>query len=444
MDELAEDRKLSADARVKLALYMHPAMRKFSAAITWECRFVLDEFWLTHLAALHKLVVLNLYLACTDEILKVVSENCPLLEDINIVSKVENCRNNTAGNFNALRLKLFVSDVGLGYLLKCQKLKRITTNKMLRSHCGGRMMTHDGLRTLVRGLPNLESLRYEDLGSVIASGMSDIDQLALTNLCDNHPCQKNIEEAARLCPRLSHLCLCIPYGEESPMNLNSHRLSEEVVTTLAESSIFPSILEIQHFYYSDAVSNLLQVKGSSLTSLFLHTVNNIGVAELFLIGNVCSNLENLHIKGLGSKFVKDTANKWLASVSLGQPLYKNLKCLYLSGKKWRPSLILDLFMATARGLTSLSVWNSMLSYGVPSTLDDFVQGHEFPQLQSANFCPGCSLSIEALRSFVHKCPKLKHLMLFEHEGLTSQDIQELQKEADSKNLNFKITLQGIS
>ena len=438
IDELCEERRfglywVAVDVRIKLAVYMHPLMKKFSVAQqTGEHKRDLDDFWIQKIPTLTRLVVLSLYHVATDEIIEVVSNNCPLLEDINIVSKVEDARNAENENFNAMKLKFFVSDVGLNHLVKCKRLRIITTNKNIRSNCGGRMMTHEGFRALLKGLPNLEMIRYGDLGSVLATGMDNVGELALTYVSDNHPDANHINVTSRLCPHLKHLSLSLPHQERFS---GPDAMSEDVARSLAHSDIKPSILELQHFTFNTEVANLFAVKGIYLSSLFLCSMNTITSKEVIIIGQHCPNVKNVHIKGLGAEV---PCSNLARSFSQPAPMFQNLKCLYVSGKSWDICYILNLFLRHAAELSGLNVWNASTSLESDKALTKVISSLSFNELKSANFCYGCRLSIETVRKFIYRCPKLTHLTVFEHDALQPSEIEILQKEASARNLDIEL------
>ncbi|KAK3932142.1 Tubulin delta chain [Frankliniella fusca] len=440
VDELCEEQRFHnarMDVRIKLAVYMHPLMRKFSITHqSWEIFEPwdqdLDGFWMLKIPSLTRLVVLSLYHFATDEIIEVVSNNCPLLEDINIVSKVENTRCSTDSDFNAIKLKFFVSDVGLNHLVKCKRLKIVTTNKSIRPNCGGRMMTHDGFRSLLRGLPNLEMVRYGDLGSVIATGMDNVGELALTYVSDNHPDASHIEATSRLCPHLKHLSLSLPHQERFS---GPDAMSEDVARSLANSDIKPSILELQHFTFNVEVANMFAVKGINLSSLFLCSMNTITSKEVIIIGQNCPNVKNVHIKGLGPEPLQSSL---VRAMSQSEPMFQNLKCLYVSGKSWDIEYILKLFLGYATELTGLNVWNASMSLESDKALSKVILQLTFNELKSANFCYGCRLSLETVRTFMYRCPKLTHLTVFEHDNLPTAEIEQLQREALSRNLDMEL------
>nr|CAD7587060.1 unnamed protein product [Timema genevievae] len=225
LDELWDMRRfvtetnLKNDHRILTAVSMHRNMLKFIVNHeSYKFKVCGDNsFWMTQLSRLNNLVVLDLYLACTDEILKVVGKCCPKLEQIDIVSKMEADHTYADGNnlFNALKIKFFVSDNGLLHLSNCKKLKVIYMNKMIRSQSAGRVVSKSGIRQLIKALPNIEFVSYNDMGLVIAQEMDDVGTLSLRRIIDQHPDISHIFAAARLCPKLDNLSLCFPTFENA-------------------------------------------------------------------------------------------------------------------------------------------------------------------------------------------------------------------------------------
>nr|CAD7454710.1 unnamed protein product [Timema tahoe] len=261
LDELWDVRRfvtetnLKNDHRILTAVSMHRNMLKFIVNHeSYKFKVCGDNsFWMTQLSRLNNLVVLDLYLACTDEILKVVGKCCPKLEQIDIVSKMEADHTYADGNnlFNALKIKFFVSDNGLLHLSNCKKLKVIYMNKMIRSQSAGRVVSKSGIRQLIKALPNIEFVSYNDMGLVIAQEMDDVGTLSLRRIIDQHPDISHIFAAARLCPKLDNLSLCFPTFENA---VGSH---VKILNALAESTINSTTLELIMFPIGDSFFSLL-------------------------------------------------------------------------------------------------------------------------------------------------------------------------------------------
>nr|CAD7402349.1 unnamed protein product [Timema poppensis] len=299
LDELWDTRRfvtetnLKNDHRILTAVSMHRNMLKFIVNHeSYKFKVCGDNsFWMTQLSRLNNLVVLDLYLACTDEILEVVGKCCPQLEQIDIVSKMEADHTYADGNnlFNALKIKFFVSDNGLLHLSKCKKLKVIYMNKMIRSQSAGRVVSKSGIRQLIKALPNIEFVSYNDMGLVIAQEMDDVRTLSLRRIIDQHPDISHIFAAARLCPKLDNLSLCFPTFENA---VGSHVM---ILNALAESTINSTTLELIMFPIGDSFFSLLSVKGHLLYCLRLHC-DNISAKLVCVIGQCCLGLKQLHLR----------------------------------------------------------------------------------------------------------------------------------------------------
>jgi hypothetical protein len=422
------------DIRITLALYMHSNMRKFSVS-SWlaDLKFNLDSaFWVDRLTRMRNLVVLNLHLICTDEILEVVGTNCLKLEQIDIVSKLEPVHtiSQTHKNFNALKLKFFISDVGLRYLCNCKLLKKVTMNRILRSHLGGCMMTVSGIRTLVKSLPYLQNITYDDMGLVISEEMEDVQQLPLTHLSDCHPRPTHIEAVAQLCCNLQHLCLWFP----SQTTVCS---ATDVLESLASSTLKVPILELIQFPFCIEMAHLLERKGSFLRSLLIESMDYISVRVVHLIGQTCPNLRNLHLKQLVGHDSQPSSLE-LCELFHTEHMFRNLHCLYLGGWNWNPAEILPLCLRQAKQLETLTVVDMY-----PQKYQDDVMAHiiginPLQELKAVHILTGRILSVTTIRYFIRHCPKLTELSFVQNANVTSTQVKKLCDEVYQKNLDLEI------
>ncbi|KDR12450.1 uncharacterized protein LOC110836245 [Zootermopsis nevadensis] len=422
------------DIRITLALYMHNNMRKFSVS-NWlaDLKYDLDSvFWVERLTSMHNLVVLNLHLVCTDEILEVVGTNCLKLEQIDIVSKLEPVHtiNETHKNFNALKLKFFVSDVGLRYLCNCKLLRKVTMNRILRSHLGGCMMTISGIRALVKSLPHLQNITYDDMGLVISEEMEDVKQLPLTHLSDYHPRPTHIAAAAQLCCNLQHLCLWFP----NQTNICS---ATDVLESLASSALKVPILELIHFPFCIEMAHLLERKGSFLRSLLVENMDYISLRVVHLIGQTCPNLRNLHLKQL-MEDSKQSSSLELCELFHTEHMFRNLRCLYLRGWNWNPAEVLPLCLQQAKQLETLSVVDMFPQKYQDDVMAHIISTNPLQELKAVHILTGRILSVTTIRYFIKHCPKLTELSFVQNANITSTQVKKLCDEVYQKNLDLEI------
>ncbi|XP_067012204.2 uncharacterized protein [Anabrus simplex] len=444
LDEVCEERRYNEthefpskfrDVRILLALYMHNNMRVFNIG---DSRLsVDDQFWMMNISRLHNLVVLDLHLTCTDEILEVVGKTCSKLEQINIVSRLEPERVVLKGDtFNALKLRFFISDVGLRHLSQCKLLKKVTMNKMLRSQFGGRMMTDDGIRYLIKSLPCIEFVSYDDMGMVIDSGMEDIDFLPLTYLSDHHPNARHIQVASRLCKNLHHLCLHIP-------NQEGDRFANvpDILNALAESDLRLSDLELLHFPCSKELFNFLRKKGCHLKSLYLQTPDLLCANTLRVIGETCPGLQALKLLDTcyGTVQLSETLERQNSYTT--EALFCNLRYCWLADMMCKPDVILPMCLKHAKLLETLT----LVVFSDCMCLDDAIAQitsiNPLTELKTASFFRGCCLSFGTVQYFLNHCPKLSFLTFPKCPDMTHKDIIKIYGDIKQNNFDLHVEVQ---
>ncbi|XP_075230113.1 uncharacterized protein LOC142329411 [Lycorma delicatula] len=414
----------NVDSRILLSVYLHNNMRKFSVSIRLPND---DLFWIKKLYNFHKIITLDLRMTCTDEILEVVGKNCRLLEEINILSKSESCETGDKA-LNALKLKYFISDNGLRHLCHCKNLKKVVMNKMLRTQCAGRMMTHDGIKDVIKSLPKLQYISYTDVGMIVDTLVDEIDELALTHINDCHSKSSHIRSISKLCPNLQELCL------SQPMSSTDRNVASDIVQTLTHSNLKLSVLELTFFPLEKSFEDFLKVKGVYLTSLSLWSTEPVSSNELILLGRFCPNIENVHLKELTPN-ISDLENLHLAEK---QPMLTFLRCLYLSGRSWLPHIIIPLCLRYATQLTNLCLVNNEYTDIMDDTVNKILKVNPLINLKYVYLFSGCLISFETIVKLVSVCPNLMHLTAWKHAGLDPEDVSNLMLEMQSKNMNIEL------
>lgn len=105
------------DPRIQLQVLLHPNMSVFRKSNLDNG--IAQKFWIENLPNFSKLIILDLKFICTDEILQIVGVTCPLLEELNIVSRIDICKS----PFNASVLIRNVSDGGLRSVANLKHLR---------------------------------------------------------------------------------------------------------------------------------------------------------------------------------------------------------------------------------------------------------------------------------------------------------------------------------
>lgn len=260
----------------------HPNLTVFRKSDLDNC--IPLQFWLTIIPNLTHLVVLDLKFICSDEILGVIGANCFLLEEINIVSRVDICKS----LFNASVLIRNVSDEGLMSVAKLKRLKIVSMDPPRNERINkiGRCVSQLGIILLIRELPCLQELRIDtcDIGSTLISTHVDIGPLSLRKINCHFPSVDGIRKLLQICPKLkelsiTHLSRC-----------NKDAVLDEITT----SDIKLNQLHLSFFVFTPSLKNLLVAKGSYLTHFSLWEIeHSLTFDTIFCIGKNCPNLDTL-------------------------------------------------------------------------------------------------------------------------------------------------------
>ncbi|KAF9810550.1 hypothetical protein SFRURICE_021003 [Spodoptera frugiperda] len=270
------------DPRVQLHALTHPNLTYFRKCETDNA--ISQSFWISTLSTFKRLVVLDLRFICTDEILEVISQNCPLLEDINIVSKVDVCKS----LFNASVLIRNVSDAGLCFVTNLKHLRILSMDppRNERANRIGRCVSQAGIIMCISKLPYLEELRIEscDIGSTLISSTIDIGPLSLRKINCHFASADGIRKLLKICPFLRELS--ITHLSEFSKDL----ILEQIC--MSEARLYR--LDLSFFSYTESMQQLLTVKGSYLTHFSLWEIDHSMTLDAIIsLGRCCPNLNTL-------------------------------------------------------------------------------------------------------------------------------------------------------
>lgn len=270
------------DPRIQLHVLLHPKMSVFRKCNFDNC--ISQRFWIKVLPLLTRLVVLDLKFICTDEILQIIGSKCPLLEELNIVSKVDVCKS----QINASVLIRNVSDVGLSYITNLKHLRVLSMDPPRNEKASrvGRCVTQSGIIMLFRDVPYLEELNIEscDIGSTIIGSNVNIGPLSLRKVNCHFVSAKGIRKLIKTCPYLKELTI-------THLSAND---KDTILEEITASDLRLSKLNISFFSYSQSLHNLLQVQGRYLTHFTLWEIDQtVTIDSVVSIGTCCPNLTSL-------------------------------------------------------------------------------------------------------------------------------------------------------
>lgn len=378
------------DPRIQLHVLAHPNMTVFR-----KCELdngIPLHFWVETFSNFSRLVVLDLKFICTDEILQVIGLSCPLLEEINIVSRVDICKY----LFNASVLIRNVSDAGLCSISKLKHLRILAMDppRNERANRVGRCVSQAGIIMLVSMLPYLEELRIEscDISStLINTSVIDIGPLSLRKINSHFASAEGIRRLIKICPFLREL---------SVTHLSEHN-KDAILNQISQSDLRLNRLDLSFFSYTDSMQQLLAIKGNYLTHFSLWEIDHSLTLDAVLsIGQCCPNLSSLCLM---------TQSKCLVIPRyFNRPgkIFSELRSLTIGNENFNISQILTFFLDCTQNLEKL-----VLKYQTITNLDEtllhLLEKGSFRNVN--NLWLDCTLEVskEVVKQVIQMCDKLQ-------------------------------------
>lgn len=195
---------------------------------------------------------------CTDQIIQVIGENCPMIQCLDVTSSRS------------------VTDRSIASLLKCVELKELQLNRT--------SVTPTGLAQLLIGLPKLQDIgRCDEFGGVIKA------LLSLNNSCSHYGLKK-IQTRGLTSETLRLLVDMFPNIEFINLFHDDQGADLTILTSLDH---LKDLKVLSCAFYGDYLKQLLEVRGRNITSLHLEHAEEIDLNVLIDISQFCPNLKNL-------------------------------------------------------------------------------------------------------------------------------------------------------
>ncbi|KAJ8713094.1 hypothetical protein PYW08_008398 [Mythimna loreyi] len=403
------------DPRIQLQVLTHPNMTVFR-----KCDLdnsIPQRFWISTLSTFSRLVVLDLKFICTDEILEVIGESCPLLEEVNIVSRVDICKS----LFNASVLIRNVSDAGLCFITNLKQLRILAMDppRNERALRIGRCVSQAGIIMLISELPYLEELRIEscDIGSTLIGSAMDIGPLSLRKINCHFASADGIRKLIKICPFLREL---------SVTHLSEHN-KDAILEQISMSELRLNRLDLSFFSYSDSMQQLLTVKGSYLTHFSLWEIDHSLTLDAVLsLGRCCPNLTTLCLM---------TQSKWLVIPRFFRrpnKIFSELRNLTIGNENFNIDQMLTFFVECTNNLQRL-----VLKYQTKTNIDETLlhlleKGH----LRNVNYLwLDCTLEVSkhVVKRIIQVCERLQMFTVD-----FSEEMSDVHKYINENNLDLKL------
>lgn len=376
-----------------------------------------QRFWIGTLSTFSRLVVLDLKFICTDEILEVIGDSCPLLEEINIVSRVDICKS----LFNASVLIRNVSDAGLCFITNLKQLRILAMDppRNERANRIGRCVSQAGIIMLISELPYLEELRIEscDIGSTLIGSSMEIGPLSLRKINCHFASADGIRKLIKICPFLREL---------SVTHLSEHN-KDAILEQISMSELRLNRLDLSFFSYTDSMQQLLTVKGNYLTHFSLWEIDHSMTLDAVLsLGKCCPNLNTLCIM---------TQSKCLVIPRYFRrpnKIFSELRNLTIGNENFCIDHMLTFFVECTDNLQKL-----VLKYQTKTNIDEtFLHLLEKGHLKNINYLwLDCTLEVSknVVKKIIQMCERLQMFTVDFSEEMT-----DVHKYINENNLDLKL------
>lgn len=376
-----------------------------------------QKFWIENLPNFSKLIILDLKFICTDEILQIVGVTCPLLEEFNIVSRIDICKS----PFNASVLIRNVSDGGLRSLANLKHLRILAMDpprneRMVRV---GRCVSQAGIIMLVKALPYLEELRIDtcDIGNTLIGSDINCGPLSLRKINSHFASADGIRKLIKLCPYLKEL---------SVTHLSEHN-KEAILKQISISDLRLSKLDLSFYSFTNSLQELLAIKGCYLTHFSLwESENTLSLDELIAIGTYCPNLHTLRLLTQSKRLIVPRYYRRTL------PYFSQLKSLTLGNDNFDIHELLTFFLDCTRNIQKL-----VLKYQTKINLDAImlhILGKGY--LNNVN-CIWLDCTFEVSKAVIKKIiESCEQLQMFTVDF--NEDMSDVQKYIIENNLDLKL------
>ncbi|XP_041972203.1 uncharacterized protein LOC121728151 [Aricia agestis] len=402
------------DPRVQLRVLTHPQMSVFRKIDVDNC--IPKVFWIHMFPMLNRLVVLDLKFICTDEILETIAKSCPLLEELNIVSKVEIRKS----LINASVIVRNVSDVGLNYLTTLKRLRILSMDppRNEKSNRVVRGVSQTGIIMLIRELPYLEELRIEscDIGSTLIGSQVEIGPLNLRKVNCHYISAESIQKLVKICPNLKELAIT---------HLSTHD-KDDVLEAISASNLQLSRLDMLFFSYSPSLDRLLKVQGQYLTHFSLWEIDDCMTIETIInLGVSCPNITNICL-------LTQSSSLSIPHLYKKPNIFNKLQTLTVGSDNFNLEKVLTFFLEAAQNLQKLTVkYQSKTQFD--ATLKLILSKGYLRNIKSLWLDCTLEVSKEVIKQIIQSCCNLTDLTVDFNE-----DMKDVHEYISNNNLDLKL------
>ncbi|XP_044752475.1 uncharacterized protein LOC123312224 isoform X1 [Coccinella septempunctata] len=333
---------------------------------------------------------------CTDQIIQVLSDNCPHLQCLDVTSSRS------------------VTDRSIHCLLKCKKLKELQLHHT--------SITNEGLAHLLNGLPNIQEIgKCDEFGDVVKHLYHELNAtgpFALKKIQTRDLSNENLKLFVDMFPNIE--CISLFY------------LSNQV----ADFTIFSSLEHLKELkllscaFYGDYLKQLLEVKGTNIEILHLEHVEEIDYDVLVHISQFCPFLKSLVI--YNCDFLSDNI---LPIINSNTSPFQYLERLF-----WMVDGALshlEYILSNAFNIKNIHLGSST---GINhSSMVKILNKNPMTNLEELRILFSNDMSMETVDLLLSKCTNLKVLSELESwQGISVEELKSFRSHIIKKNFDLDI------
>lgn len=332
---------------------------------------------------------------CSDIVVQTVSENCPLLQTLDVTSSRS------------------VTDRSVPYLLKCSQLRELHLNRT--------SVTINGLAELIVGLPKLQDIgRCDEFGGVIKKlhqNYSDCGPFALRKVQSRDLSTENLRLFVDMFPKVEYISL---FHEEQVTDL----------TVLISLDNLKDLKLLSCAFYGDYLKQLLEVKGNILTSLHLEHAEEMDLNVLIDISQYCPRLKSLVFYNCDF-----TDNSALQSRRLSVQPFQSLEKIF-----WVVDSSIGHLEFILRHAVNIRFIHLGTSTGIShSCIVNILSVNPMKYLEELRVLYSQDMNMRTVELLLASCTNLKVLSELESWlGISTEELQSFKKHIISSNFDLDI------
>lgn len=332
---------------------------------------------------------------CTDSIVQIIGENCPNLQCLDITSSRS------------------VTDRSVTWLLSCVQLREIQLHRTSVSVVG--------FAQLIVGLTKLQDIgRCDDFGNVIKylhQNFQNAGPFSLKRVQTRDLTTENLRLFVNICPKIEYISV-----------FHDEQISD--LTVLISLENLKELKLLSCAFYSDNLKQLLEVRGSNITSLHLEHVDEIDLNALMFISSYCPSLKRLVLYNCDFIYTQT-----LPEHRHSPKPFQNLERIF-----WVVDCAithLEYILLHAVNIRYIHLGSS--SGIVHDTIVSILKQNPMKNLEELRILYSSDLSIRTAELLLRSCPNLKVLSELESwQGISTNELKSFKQMIESNNFDLDI------